>query len=665
MAYTPTLADINEVAPSSASRNGSQPVQSYAPTLADIPSSISNVGAGAPTGGFTSDLANTLRGIANIPSDVYHTTVGAAKEAVQRPGDALTDALQSVRAYGQNTLAPLGIKGIKTLAPILTGGATDPLTQQISSSQIPSYKQDRPESDVSRATKFLLSAAPFGRAAKAGEMTVEELAKLLPQFTGKKLATAVAKGSAGAAVGAPVVGATPGQGALTGALLPAIGSPLNVLAKGARRVVGGTVSPEEFAQARATVPEGVKAPIGELADSDRAKQAYGISSAIFGSGAAKPYQQISDVLDQGQKDITDVGPANVPDPNQHVYDQMSNAYESAKDTTHSAYDALSNSADAANAEFDNTQLKNAIDKHVDGLKAKMTTKAAKDLYGPSVEILNDFKNSKFPSFKSATDQLPVINDLIDNAARSDNKSAVRDLMVVKKGLLDSLEESSKKDPKLMSLYDTARKARVEQGTYEKLNKKDETPFYSIYKKNGDPGQMIDKYIKPSKNSKENSALLESITSKIPQSARDVMASAHLESDTLPQFLKKLDSLSKRQRKALLGDNSQKAQNMLDIAKVFPAAKNPGFIPQTGISGARGLQAALAAIGAFGSLLHGSPETALISAASGPALGQGIQRALRSETLKDLYARGLKPSSSASSGRTATLLRNLALQGSNQ
>lgn len=474
------------------------------------------------------------------------------------------------------------------------------------------------------------------------------------------LAARALAGAAGGAVGAPAVDASPVEGALLGGV--GAGA-VEGLGQAAGRFLGRNVTPEEFETARAAIPEGIKAPIGELAESPRAKKAFGLSRGIAFSGADRPYNELYNYLNRGTAKLTEDAPL-VGNPNQFVYDDMKNAYETAKQQTRNAYDNLAQYADTNSVPFSKESFADKLNEDLNYVNSKIKNKTSMDVYGPAKDALEDFLNTPINTFEDATTIRPALNSAIEKAARGDNRVTVNYLQKIKSALDDAIKQSSEIDPNLLQLHNQANDARIYQGTFEKLNRRDKSPFYKTYLKDGDPGAMIGSYIKTSNKGNDYAGLLSHLTDKISPEAKDVLAKAHLDPQdgaSLSRQLTKLSRLSPRQRQLLFDDKAGLAEQLNTLSTTFPGAKGADFTPLTGFTGSKPLQmlGEGAGLGAF-SATH-KPST-LLAALGFPIAGQTTQRVLRSEALKNLYSRYLRNQQGplTSPGALGALARSITL-----
>lgn len=480
--------------------------------------------------------------------------------------------------------------------------------------------------------------------------------KGLPQWLSR-----VGAGAAGGAASAPSVDVSPGIGAAIGGVAGAIPEALT----GAMgKFLGRNVTPEQFESARQAVPPTIRAPIGELADSPRAKALYGGTRGIALSQAGKPYSQLYDHLRSGAQELVEGAPG-VQNPSQFVYDDLRGSYEAAKANTNRAYSDLAEFADTSNTPFNRTGYDTVLDDSIKEVNQKIKNKTTKKLYGDALDALQDFKDTQISSFGDAVSIRPSLNDLIKTASKQDDRVTLRYLQKIKTGLDDSIAESAAQNPTLMDMHTAANNARIEQGTFEKLNRRDATPFYKIYSKDGDPGNLISSHIRTSTKGGDFSGLLSALTEKLSPQAKAAVAKAHLnprDEASLAKQMSKLSKLSPSQREAMFGDKAPLAHDLTKLSNIFPSATAAGFTPLTGFTGAKQLQLLGEGAGVGAAAHAGSPS--LLGAALGlPLYGQATQRTLRSKALKDAYSKYLKRKAGGAltkSGAKERLARTLAL-----
>lgn len=525
--------------------------------------------------------------------------------------------------------------------------------------QIPRYDPDPFSQQYGRipieAGKIGASFIP-GIAAERAVIGTLGAAKFIPQALSR-----IAGGAAGGAASAPSVDVSPALGAAVGGTFSAVPEALTgVMGK----FLGRNVTPEQFESARQAVPSHIRAPIGELADSPRAKSLYGGTRGIALSQAGKPYSQMYDHLREGAQQLVEDAPG-VQNPSQFVYDELRNTYKAAKENTRSAYSALAESADAAETPFIRTKFDSTINNNLQEIKKSVINKTTKAQYQNAVDTLEDYMQTPINTFGEAVNARFGINRAIKRIAKTDDIETSRYLQKMKSGLDDSIAESAAQNPALMDLHNTANDARIEQGTFEKLNRRDATPFYKIYSKDGDPGNLISSHIRTSTKGGDFSGLLSSLTEKLSPQARAAVAKSHLNPTgeaTLAKQMSKLGKLSPAQRNAMFGDKATLAHGLTELSKKFPAATAAGFTPLTGFTGAKHLQLLGEGAG-VGAAAHARSPSLLAAALGLPVYGQVAQRTLRSKALKDAYAKYLKRKAGGASTKLSNkqrIARTLAL-----
>lgn len=542
----------------------------------------------------------------------------------------------------------------------------------------------------------VLASLPLGAIGEA-----PALAGLARAGINSNLLRGAVSGIGAGAVTAPGFDLSPLEGAAYGGGIGAIAGIPGALLNRMR----GRSSLEEFNKAREAVPDDIKAPIGELADSERAKNWYAKTRAVAGSGADTPYFDINQKLSEGIGQLTG-DEAAVSNPGALVFEDMEKNYLAAKKQTDDAYKELAEYMDTNNIPLDATPFKNAINNSIKEVTEAATNPSIKRDYAEILGMLKGYKKdplikpktkknienkisntSPFAAsevsgvlerykeplpetplnmFKSADRLRRQINKKI-KATPFDDLEAHRYLQIMKDGLDKSLASAAAKDGRALELHNAARNARINQGGFENLNLKDKTPFYKLFSKGGEPEKFIADNVRTGTRGADYSPLLKALTDRISPESRDILTSEFINprgEATLAKQLSNLRSLSPAQRDLLLGEDSPLATNLLELSNLFPEAANAGFVPKTGYTAGKIKQAAdilahgLAGYGG-GSLL-GHPMLGLASVGALPVGAQAIQRALRSNWLKDAYAKQLagKGAKKLTSGNKERLARAL-------
>ena len=281
----------------------------------------------------------------NTASSKYPNWLRKSDDFINKSADLVNDAGKGTDAAIINTISHL------------TGGLTPRYDPQGNQTAIGAGK--------------ILGAIPFGGIGEAAGAAALEGAEGLP-YVGDAISKipGIAKkalsSAAGGAASSPGLDQSPLQGAEIGAALsPALGLAANAIPLARRGLTklltGGSknVTPEQFEAARAAIPDGIKAPIGELAKSSRAQNRYATSKGAVFSGADEPYSQLYDHLTEGVNNLTKAAP-NSEGLNDDVYKELSNKYENAKSKTKDAYDAFSAYADKNNIKFNRGPLDKEI-----------------------------------------------------------------------------------------------------------------------------------------------------------------------------------------------------------------------------------------------------------------------------------------------------------------
>ena len=651
MAFQPSLADIQEADKNLAS---SEPTQSFQPTAADIqalgavPESMvprAQVPEGSEQS-FVQKLGQAGEDILSIPGALYRLGKGTYEDFAESPYDVtkefvegfpkpIFEALQ-LAAKGMEVSPQLG--GFPSLQQLTPGGLKEELAAE------ERYQPEQPEAPATRLGELAGSLLPIMKVGNLTEGLVRMAMEELPEFFGKSVVTGVGAGAAMGATIAPLVGMDPEESAMIGGLLPAGIQPLSKLLRGAVR---GKSTAEEFAEARAQVPEGIKAPIGELADSPAMMKAYQQASGLWGSGAAKPYEQLNAYLDSGLKKVRDDVPQNVTDPNQFVYDDMLGNYQAAKAATSDAYSALADRADAQAYQFDSRKFTQAANTQLAEIEELLVNPTIAKEMAPIVDKIKGHAASEIPTFKKAMALDRGLTKSITKARGSEDFELARHLQILKSSLRDSMDDSAEQFPELYDDYIAAKQARVDQGKFEKLDEKTKSPFYKTYLKGkeADTGNFISEYLKKSTNLKDKSGLLEQLTNKISPESIDVMKEQYLtdvvgEEKSVAKTLSLAEALSDKQIGLLFDEDAQEMTELVNLGKLFPEAKSAAFEPKTGFAGSKGQQKAGGiGMGAY-FLGTGRPELAAMAFLGIPALGQTMQRVLRSKGLKTAYEKAL-------------------------
>ncbi len=649
MAYTPTLADIDRLDKENEAQTGTTP-SGYTPTLADL--GIATPGMADAPGlspeqafgdlPFLDKLERVGEDIISIPGAIYEMGKGTAEELYDQPAEAGIDLAEgAVKALGQMTeplaegaAATPGLSSLDALQYMLPQSMQEELAAGLQ------YEPERPGDPATRLGEFGMQVLPIGKVGSLTENLMRIAMEALPSFFGKKLATGVAAGAAAGTAMSPLAGFDPEEGAMLGALTPTDVIPYGRVL---RSVVRGRASPEQMRAAEGAIPKGLKMPIGDIANSPAMRRLYSLSQSLLGSGANKPYELLNKTMNE-VKDVfqEDLG-VSEKDANELVYDEMLEGYQDSMTVTNDAYTSLGNLADEKDLPFDSSALNKTTETAMKELNKKMITTKAKELYQPAYDLLADFNNlPPMIDFSQAIEQLPVINDILKDASSGNNKPLMRSAMTVKKGLQKSIDDSAKNHPVLLTALTTAKDARKAQGKFEKLNKRDKTPFYKTYLKDGDPGKLISQYLKPSKKTDEMSGLLEQMTKFLPEEAKKAVGEEYFKDTTLSKFLKKTEDLSEKQRELLFGEEKAQTLQELDtLADTVPESRSAAFDPKTGYQSVRGFHAGMTIPYALYKLFSGDPTEAAFLAFGGPVLGQLLQRGLRSDKLKEAYIKAVE------------------------
>jgi hypothetical protein len=479
-------------------------------------------------------------------------------------------------------------------------------------------------------------------------------------------------GTAGGIASSPSVDANPlvgGAIGATGAVVP------EAIMQGIGKYLGRNVTPQEFQAAREAVPEGIKAPIGELAKSPRAKRDYGFTRSVAFSGADKPYMQMYDYLKGGIKKL---GGEDIPEnTNEYIYGVLTKGYEELRGETDNAYEKLARYADKNKVKFDSTDYLQNIDSALSDIEKNTTSESnlplnesISDLYALSTKTLQNFKNTPIETFNDALKVRKNLNKIIKQRYNENDLESASYLERIKEGLDKSIQQSGREDPTFYGLHENARKARIKQGEMEKINRKDKSPFYKAWVKDGAPSDLIGQYLKTGEG-KDYSPELQNLTGYLSEKDKKILGSYYLnpkEDMSIAKQVTKLGKLSPQQQQLLFGQNAPLAANVSKLGNLYGEAKVADFVPKTGWSGSKALQA-LALVPGAAATTAGMPAAGA-AAAILPLTGQLGQRFLRSDALKDAYARflqgqkGVPLTKTTNKGRVARNALIAALGGSN-
>lgn len=628
---------------------------------------------------FLENLKDVGRGIRNFPDTLSTTTMGALNELLQEPSKIPGDIWSGIRSTGQNIDAPLAEQIFKEgsrLFPFIPKG----IKQQIKNMpEVPRYIDEREGSPFSKLTQWALSLIPISKGARLGEELTGAARKLLPEAVSKGFLGRTLTGAGGQAIGGalsgPLAGVTPTVGALTSGITPLATEPLTkMLGRPTRNITA-----EQFSERMKAQPEGVKLPIGEIAGIPASQSFYKGLGGIAGSGAQRPYIDLNEFLNRQRQQLEEKSNQSFSDPNDYLYNSYKDLYEQSKKNTNDAYEALGRLADQSDVPFNRNSYQKSLEKiknesnKLIGKEGKAGYKTARETYAPTLELIEDV-DRPIDDFSDARRLEETINKKLSITPNNkENRIYRRHLMELKDGLHKSIEDSTSDVPELKSAYDNAKKMRIYQGTFENLNLKEETPFYKLLKKgdNADPGKFIESYIKPSKGTTDQSRLLDSLISKLPKDDKEVLAHSYLtsggragEEPSMSEFISRLSKLNKKQRDMLFDEESPISDQLIKLSNLYPKGKIPEFVPETGFTGNKILQAMMQILAGGGAGLSGHPIEGLAIATAIPAAARAAGSALRSDWLKKAYLKALErtPEKSAPTHRIAIPSRALIEQG---
>lgn len=402
----------------------------------------------------------------------------------------------------------------------------------------------------------------------------------------------------------------------------------------------GNITPEEVEQNMKNIPEGIKIPLGNLINSPKLQRIQGILGAIPFSGAEKTSDQLNSFLNESLDNLKSNIPSNVDNANDYVFNEYKNRYEDAKEDTSNKFDQLSNSADNIsknnpNINFDDSSFKSSIKNALDEISPQLINKTSIKAYKPITDFLNDFNNTPINDFQTATNVGKSLNNIYRQYMDPSDGLMRRYINQAKSGLEQSIDDNAANYPELSDLRNQANSARKYQAQFENLPNGQLSPFYKIYNnpRVTDTGKFINSYLQPSKGLIDNSALTNSLTSKLSPETNNFIFSKYISptgDETIGQQLSNIEKLNDSQLTSLIGDKKPLVDQLKTIKQIVPESTSPGFVPKTGYTGNK--QLSLLAM-----IMH--PYLGL-----GPLAARMGTSALKSNTLRDLYLNSLKNTS---------------------
>lgn len=319
MAFQPSYSTFADLAPNA--QGGSSSMSSaYTPTQQDFqdllpqakPSYLDQVGQAAldfsksPIGYFQKNIPGTkltdfpsvIQGLFNSAQQggnyIDRGINALAGTNLQAPGVNVADVIPQMN-QPQSTTNPLGANpsaiSLGNIAGnLVTGAAAGGLAGGLGeiASNVPT---------LSRAANAIANVPYAGK-------PLSYLSSLLPAFTGGAVAqgTSVANDPNSSIPQATIEGGLLGAGGQ--ALLD---TPIGARALLAKFVNGkgdqGAITPDEFQQNVANVPDGIKVPLGDVANSSKMKAAYGATQVVPGSAASTPYEQLNQYIRGNLSDV--------------------------------------------------------------------------------------------------------------------------------------------------------------------------------------------------------------------------------------------------------------------------------------------------------------------------------------------------------------------------
>jgi hypothetical protein len=601
----------------------------------------------------------------DMPRDEFNQKIGLSPQQ----GSGFLGGLESLGLGAAKGAGQLG-QGLLIEGTKLAGKAFPSLLQKVPAEQ-EYYKAigqfyDQPHAAQQHPTTEAVGSFLGGTLPLMAIPEVKALSLAPEAGLAAKTGAAIAKGAGAGAALAPAfspqesLGEAAKKGAIVGGIAAPLGEALSKFSPSEilkNAFVNRNISPEEFEHRLASIPtdskgNAIKVPLGDVAESPALQKTYGMVSAMLGSGAGKPYQQLSEVLTAG-KNALEEGAS--PNANREIYDAYNREHEAAKEATNDAYNNLAKLADTTTTPYDSTALKESINEELAKYPTEKMDPATKKSMSDVLSTLETHKESLPESFTGAKLKLQAVNKELRAPEVMNNLPLKSALMSVKNGLQDSIDKSSEASPELNQAFIDAKNARKFQGEFEKTDHKVDSPFYSIKKRMAEPMNLINSYVKPNTGTNDYAPLLAKLTSKLPEDAKQTLAASYLKSDSLSNMVNKLKKLSPEQRSLLLGNKADIGEQMLDLSKLYPKGKNPGWVQPTGFTGGQAVQAGSALMSA---IKAGTGLGAVQTLGAIPAAGQAAQRFLRSDFLKDQYLRALRSTPEV----RQTLLRQLAARG---
>lgn len=586
-------------------------------------------------------------------------------------------ATNNARDLGGNILqgaANTAVPALQTISekiPAKVFEATFPQTapqvnkfiQQAAPNQVPFPQvQGQPGSGIGG----FLGTLPFAAIPGAGEADLGLLAANVPRGLGM-LSRLGVRGAEGAAQGAlvspqdPLRGAAYGAGIGSGAsafarpissLSGPLGRQLVKMFPGIGKGEQGQITAEEFQKNLASQPEGVKLPLGNVANSPAATSLNVLLAGVPFSGAAVPEEQAAQVLQSKLNKILSYHPEEDINPDQMAYDETAKAYEAQKNNTSNAYQQLANATAGKNLNVSPEKTLDNLNNQISELSGKADTPT----YANALNTLRNFKDKLSDLTKkdpiTNSQSLPSYQQMLN--LREEANSSIRNNLGFQQGApvlrqamhdfmnsLDSDIQSSVDkvgDTDIQNLANEARRQRTLQAiNFERNPDNSATPFHQLHNtfsvQEPDTKGFIKKYIKKSIPGSDSTVMTEKLLGPLSTDVRNAIGASYVNTGKgLGGKVTKISELSPRQQELMFGENSGEAQNINRLSQLFPQAKNPNFAPKTGYLGEKIQQAS--------DIAKSGGATAAALAVVPSVIARLSAAGLRSDAIKNLYLRGL-------------------------
>lgn len=604
----------------------------------DIPKSefYSKIGLSKP--GFLSQIG---QGIRNVPGDIYgeENKLFGTPQAV-RPGQVglFGQKFAPAQEQIQNTIQAR--KGLSESLPLI---------------------------------------ASLGTGVGAEGMAAPMIEGLVSKLGGGALARILGSAASGA-VGGAASSLPLGQNVGTGA---AIGAPFGAAAQSVKEALPALVNyykgqstPEQIQQSMSQIPEGIHLPLGGVVQSPKLQSTESLLSSVPFSGGKKPYFQLNNWMNSSLDNLKSGVPATSLENDKNAYNDWEDNYLKSKSNTHNLFTDLADKANKVSSDntipgmtgatyqavkspykFDDSTFKNSIDGLISDIKDRAGNDISSDTYSPIMKILNNYKNRNINDFKTARNVGFGLNDLYGKNLSPENALERRYIGTMKKGLEDSIDENASKYPELNDLRDQANQARVNQATFENLPNGKRTPFFKIFNtpNASDTSNFVNQHFKSPDS-------LNLLLKNVSPDTKESIATSKInpgDNQTIAKQVENIRKLNPEYRQALFGDKKPLADQMVEMSKMYPGGKSPGFEPQTGLTGSK-MESTLGLAGGIGSLLGTGHIPAAAALASIPAGANLANRFLRSNTARDLYLQNLNKVPDVGKGDVSSILRSLMM-----